>query len=132
MIELKLTGMCEDCQYADIKLRVDALGVKGSKWVAFCTHDVACLRINAINQEKEDRDGSDCQKKEESDEEKINKERACRILERRKMCVDKAGNNDVCPDDCSLCKFCVTDKTLASALEYAINYLKEESDEVHY
>lgn len=72
----------------------------------------------------------DYQKKEESDEEKINKERACRILERRKMCIEKVAN-DACPDDCSLCNFCVSDKILTSALEYAINYLKEESDEIH-
>ena len=67
----------------------------------------------------------DYQKKEESDEEKINKERACRILERRKMCIDKAGNNEVCPDDCELCDYFVTNDEMIKALAYAIPTFKE-------
>lgn len=51
------------------------------------------------------------QKKEESDDEKINKEIARRILERRKMCIEKVAN-DTCQDDCSLCNFCVSTKFL--------------------
>ena len=65
-------------------------------------------------------------KNEESDDEKIDKELARRILERRKMCIEKVANDACCPDDCSLCNFCVTDKILTSALEYAINHLKGE------
>lgn len=72
----------------------------------------------------------DYQKKEESDEEKADKERALRVLKRRKMCIEKIVNDD-CTDDCRLCDCVVTDKILNRALEYAINYLKEESDEIH-
>lgn len=48
MIKLKFTGMCEDCQCADLKLEemnLFADNQSRKEWSAKCIHEGACLRM---------------------------------------------------------------------------------------
>ena len=46
MIEIKFTGMCEDCKDADLEVHRLALHT-GYKWMVFCNHNNACERMKA-------------------------------------------------------------------------------------
>ena len=44
MIEIKFTGMCEGCQYADLEAHRFRTNT-GYKWVVSCDHNDACERM---------------------------------------------------------------------------------------
>ena len=54
MIELKFTGKCEGCTYADLELVPVALGKK-KLWGVRCIHDYACeaMLTKSFNNQKE-------------------------------------------------------------------------------
>ena len=52
MIEIKFTGMCEDCRCADLEahcFRTDT----GNIWIVTCNHNDACERIMAKMEKEE-------------------------------------------------------------------------------
>ena len=43
MIEIKMTGMCEGCCYADLELiHLETIGY-GKQWMVNCIHNNACV-----------------------------------------------------------------------------------------
>lgn len=59
MIEIKFTGMCEDCRCADLEvhcLRRDT----GDKWIVTCSHKYACERIMTKPEVFDDRSQEEC------------------------------------------------------------------------
>lgn len=44
MIEIKFTGMCEGCQYADLEAHRFITNT-GYKWIVSCNHNNACERM---------------------------------------------------------------------------------------
>lgn len=52
MIEIKFTGMCEDCPCADLEVHCFMTG-SINRWVIQCTHHNACVRTKARLEVKE-------------------------------------------------------------------------------
>lgn len=46
MIEIKFTGMCEDCRNADLEVHCLSAAT-GNRWIVLCNHNNACERMKA-------------------------------------------------------------------------------------
>ena len=52
MIEIRYSGICENCKYADLEMRGVDIGIDMKQWIVKCRHEAAC---NAFKMRMEDR-----------------------------------------------------------------------------